>query len=172
MAPEDFARSSLGWKFGAWDKRSPGFCILLESSLSCRISTATAGSLYIDWVPEGSLAGNYRAGFRLIFGQTWPRNPSRTTGLVLQCRLHQKSARQTNSGAIAWRQQIPARLPSGTQIEPPQGIPPQFSHIDFDIPLSRESSEKAFIESCEGVTTQSPERAFSEHFRKPQESIL
>ena len=64
---------------------------------------------------EGSLAGNFRVGFRPIFGQTWPQNPSRTTGLVLQCRLHQKSARQTNSKAISWRQKNPARLPSGTQ---------------------------------------------------------
>ena len=50
-----------------------------------------------------------------MFGQTWPQNPSRTTRLVLKCRLHQKSARQTNYKAISWRQQILARLPSGTQ---------------------------------------------------------
>ncbi len=37
-----------------------------------------------------------------MFGQTWPQNPSRTTGLVLQCRLHQKSAPQTNSEAMWW----------------------------------------------------------------------
>ena len=53
--------------------------------------------VFQDWVPEGSLAGNFRVGFRLIFGQTWPQDPSRSTGLVLQCRLHQKSAPQTNS---------------------------------------------------------------------------
>ena len=34
---------------------------------------------------------NFRVGFRPIFGQTWPQNLSRSTGLVLQCRLHQKS---------------------------------------------------------------------------------
>ncbi len=56
------------------------------------------------WVPEGSLAGNFRVGFRPIFGQAWPQNPSRSTGLVLQYRLHQKSTRQTNSNAISWRQ--------------------------------------------------------------------
>ena len=55
------------------------------------------------WVPEGRLAGIFRDGFRPIFGQTWPQNPSRTTGLVLQCRLHQKSAPQTNSKAISWQ---------------------------------------------------------------------
>ncbi len=27
-----------------------------------------------------------------VFGQTWPRDPSRATGFVLQCRLHQKAA--------------------------------------------------------------------------------
>ncbi len=43
------------------------------------------------------------SGFRPIFGQTWPPNPSRTTGLVLQCRLHQKSAPQTNSKTISWQ---------------------------------------------------------------------
>ena len=43
------------------------------------------------------------SGFRAIFGQTWHQNPSRTTGLVLQCRLHPKSAPQTNSKAISWQ---------------------------------------------------------------------
>ena len=41
--------------------------------------------------------------FLQIFGQTWLQNPSRTTGLVLQCRLHQKSAPQTNSKTISWQ---------------------------------------------------------------------
>ena len=67
------------------------------------------------WVPECSLAGICWVGFRPIFGQTWPQDSSRSTGLVLQCRLHQKSTRQTNSMAISWRQKTPARLPSGTQ---------------------------------------------------------
>ncbi len=70
----------------------------------------------VGWVPEGSLAGFVRVGFRLSFGQTWPENPSRSTGLVLQCRLDRKSARQTNSKATSWRQKNPARLPSGTQV--------------------------------------------------------
>ena len=43
------------------------------------------------------------SGFRAIFGQTWPQNPSRTTGLVLQCRLDQKSAPQINSKAMSWQ---------------------------------------------------------------------
>ena len=53
---------------------------------------------------SGSLAIRYSdfPGFRQIFGQPWPQNPSRATGLVLQCRLHQKSAPQTNSKAISW----------------------------------------------------------------------
>ena len=38
----------------------------------------------------------FPADFRPIFGQTWPPNLSRSTGLVLQCRLHHKSAPQTN----------------------------------------------------------------------------
>jgi hypothetical protein len=38
-------------------------------------------------------------GFWPICSQTWPQNPSRATGLVLQCRLHQKSAQRTNSKA-------------------------------------------------------------------------
>ena len=67
---------------------------------------------------SGSLVIRYLvfSGCRPIFGQTWPQNPFRTTGLVLQCRLHQKSAPQTNSKAISWRQNNPARLPSGTQL--------------------------------------------------------
>ena len=42
------------------------------------------------------------SGFRLIFGQTRPQNLSRTTGLVLQCRLHQKAGPQTDLKAISW----------------------------------------------------------------------
>ncbi len=44
-------------------------------------------------VLSGSVAtGNSDfSGFRPIFGKTWPQNLSRTTGLVLQCRLHQQS---------------------------------------------------------------------------------
>ena len=41
------------------------------------------------------------AGFRPIFGQTWPPNLSRTTGRVVQCRLHHKSAPHTNSKDIS-----------------------------------------------------------------------
>ncbi len=43
------------------------------------------------------------AGFWPIFGQTWPQNPSRRMGLVLQCRLHQKSAPQINYKTISWQ---------------------------------------------------------------------
>jgi hypothetical protein len=81
------------------------------------------------WVPESNLAENFRPEFRPIFGQTWPQNPSRSTGLVLQCRLHHKSAPQTNSNAISWCHQIPARLPSGTQTK---AIPPAWP--DFPLP--------------------------------------
>ncbi len=54
---------------------------------------------------SGSLAirNSGFSGFRPIFGRTWPQNPSRTTGLVLQCRLHQISAPQSNSKAIPWQ---------------------------------------------------------------------
>ncbi len=58
---------------------------------------------------SGSLAilsSDCWVGFRPIFGQTWPQNPSRTTGLVLQCRLHHKSAPQTNSKAITWQLRV------------------------------------------------------------------
>jgi hypothetical protein len=80
-----------------------------------QLAPPPSGAAASVWVPGGSLAGICRVGFRPIFGQTWPQNPSRTTGLVLQCRLHQKPAPQTNSKASLWRQEIPARLPSGTQ---------------------------------------------------------
>ena len=55
------------------------------------------------WVPHGNPAGNLRANFRPIFCQTWLPNPSRSTGLVLQCRLHHKSAAHgtTKTGQIA-----------------------------------------------------------------------
>ncbi len=53
------------------------------------------------WVPEGNLAGIFRVGFPVIFGQTWPQDPSRSPGLALQFNLHEKSAPQTNSKAIS-----------------------------------------------------------------------
>ncbi len=63
---------------------------------------------------SGSLATRYSdfSGFRPIFGQSWPHNPSRTTGLVLQCRLHQKPAPQTNSKTISWQFGIRKSPPS------------------------------------------------------------
>jgi hypothetical protein len=78
-----------------------------------RHPTVSAGYLKAVW-PEicGSVFGRFSA-------KLSPQNPSRTTGLVLQCRLHQQSAPQTNSKAISWHQQIPARLPSGTQHRDP-----------------------------------------------------
>jgi hypothetical protein len=56
------------------------------------------------WVPEGNLAGNLRIGCRPMFGQTLPQNHCKSTGLVLQCRLHQKSAQLTNYKAISRHQ--------------------------------------------------------------------
>ncbi len=58
-------------------------------------------SLAAHW-PVGTIRSLSIFLFWLIFCQTWPQNPSRTTGLVLQCRLHQKSAPQTNSKSISW----------------------------------------------------------------------
>ena len=68
-----------------------------------------------NWVPEGSLAENFGSISGRLSGKLGPQNPSRSTGLVLQCRLHPKSARQTNSNDFSWHQTIPARLSSGTQ---------------------------------------------------------
>ena len=61
-------------------------------------------------VMSGSCANRYSvfSGFRPIFGQPWPPNLSRTTGLVLQCRLHQKSAPQTNSKTISCSEITPS----------------------------------------------------------------
>ncbi len=53
--------------------------------------------------------------FLQIVCQTWPQNLSRTTGLVLQCRLQQKSAPQTNSRAIPWQFGILSSPPPMTQ---------------------------------------------------------
>ncbi len=67
-------------------------------------ATEMAGPPVLNGLSD-SLATRYSAFscFRQIFGQTWPQNPSRTTGLVLQCRLNQKSAPQTNSNTISWQ---------------------------------------------------------------------
>ena len=48
--------------------------------------------------------------FLAHFGQIWPRDPSGATGLVLQCRLHNTSARHTNSNAISSHQKTVAWL--------------------------------------------------------------
>ena len=61
------------------------------------------------WVPEACLAGDLWADFRqMLSNEQLAANPSGSTWLVLQCRLHQNSARQTNSKASSWRQQTPA----------------------------------------------------------------
>ncbi len=52
---------------------------------------------------RGEISGSV---FGRCAGQTWPPNPSNKTGLVLQCRLHQKTARQTNSKAFRGTKQI------------------------------------------------------------------
>ncbi len=57
------------------------------------------GILSDSWAIRNSVCFS----FRLILGQTWPQHLSRTTGVVLQCRLHQKSSPQTNSKAISWQ---------------------------------------------------------------------
>jgi hypothetical protein len=42
-------------------------------------------------VPDGSQAGDWWVGVRPIFCKTWLRDPSRTSGLVAQCRLYHKT---------------------------------------------------------------------------------
>ncbi len=76
---------------------------------------------------SGSLAilnSDFWAGFRQIFGHAWPPNPSRTTGLVLQCR-HQQSAPQTNSKLIAahWHSRILGFYPSALARKPSKSGP-------------------------------------------------
>ncbi len=58
----------------------------------------------VGYGSAGYLKAIWPETFGSVFGQTWPQNPFRTTGLVLQCRLHQKSARLTNSKATSWRE--------------------------------------------------------------------
>ncbi len=116
-----FCRKGAAGRPTAGSGRSAVLYAACRPPRACRAGTVSNSCAHPScWVPEGSLAGIFGVGFRPIFGQTWPQNPSRTTGLVLQCRLHQKSARQTNSKAISWHQQIPARLPSGTQPDAPE----------------------------------------------------
>ena len=42
--------------------------------------------------------------------ETWLRDPSRSIGFVLQCRLHQKSNLETNSKDISWNRKQPQPL--------------------------------------------------------------
>ena len=80
----------------------------------CRASTVLQAALYKVLV--SNLAGVSRVDLR-------PNLASKTikwTGIVLQFRLHEKSARQTNSKtnrqASSWCRAIPARLLSSTQL--------------------------------------------------------
>ena len=102
-----------------WSDISLGACTMRALSRSpCRfrlIRSNPYGHSPIPWIPEGSLAHKFRVGIRPISCKTWPPNLSRTTGLVLQCRLHQKSPQRTNFKAISWRQKTQATLPSGTR---------------------------------------------------------
>jgi len=52
--------------------------------------------------PLATLNSDLWVEFRPIFGQTWQQNPSRTMGLVLQCRVPQQSTPQTNYKAVSW----------------------------------------------------------------------
>ena len=63
------------------------------------------------WVPQGNLAGDFRVGFPMILGQTWPQDLARSPGPALQINLHENSALQTNFTAITGRTTNPARLP-------------------------------------------------------------
>ena len=91
----------------------------------------SAGYLKAVW-PEivGPLFGRFSAwpqnelsGRSQMFGQSWPQGPSRTTGLVVQCRLHQISARQTNSKAISFFRMAQER-PPGVVPTPENGLRP------------------------------------------------
>ena len=52
--------------------------------------------------------------YTILYYTIYIRSPSKTTGLVLQCRLHPNSARQTNYTAVSWCQTNPASMPSST----------------------------------------------------------
>ena len=67
------------------------------------------------WVPEGSLAKNFRAGCPRFYAEPRPRDTPRSPGLARNINLHQRSAPETNSKAKWSRTEDPARLPSGTQ---------------------------------------------------------
>ncbi len=76
----------------------------VRTRLTFALTAATRRSSGSQWhtkpsSPMGRIICFFVGGGSPIFGQTWPQNPPRTTGLVLQCRLHQKSAPQTNSKA-------------------------------------------------------------------------
>jgi len=67
------------------------------------------------WVPEGSLAVNFRAGFPGIPCRNRPRNPVRSPGPAPHINFHERPTPQTNSKAVSRCPKLPARLPFGTQ---------------------------------------------------------
>ena len=84
-------------------------------------------------------SANLKAVWPGIFGSVFgrfsaklgPKAPLHRRGLVLQCRLHQKSARQTNSKAMSLRQKKATRWPSSTQATT--------THKPTDCPLNKPS---------------------------------
>ena len=76
--------------------RGSGRSLPLGTSTACGAAPGQLrGGQKLSWLRNSDCW----VGFRPMFGQTWPQNPSRTTGLV----LHQKSAPQTNYNAISWQ---------------------------------------------------------------------
>ncbi len=64
-----------------------------------RGQAAVEWSVFLVGVDNKKTNSDLWGRFSSLFGQTWPQNPFRMTGLVLQCRLHQKSGPQT----ISWQ---------------------------------------------------------------------
>ena len=53
------------------------------------------------WVPQGNLAGDFRVGFPMILGQTWPQDLARSPGPALQINLHEQPIPQTGYKAMS-----------------------------------------------------------------------
>ncbi len=86
--------------------------------------------------------------FWLIFGQTWPQNPSRTTGSSCSVDCTKKSARQTNSKAISWHSRILGFYHAASARKPSESSP------EGRIPARRTRENLSFI--LEGSRTSAP----------------
>ena len=76
--------------------RHPKNLARLPSGAQTAFRLSVVCSPWLDWIPEGCLAGDFRAGFPGNFGRNRPRDPPRSPGPAPHINFHEKSAPQAD----------------------------------------------------------------------------